>query len=109
LHRSQSGDNVNVMNPAKVTRDNLNPLTDWPNVGKAGEEGLRVLGINKPEDIVGLCPYEMHTLLCEKTGVHHDHCVIDVFISITKFMSGDDPQSWWNYTDERKAHLNKEF
>ena len=95
------------MNPAKVSRDKLHTLTDLPNIGKAGEEDLRILGINKPEDIIGLCPYSMHVALCEKTGVLHDVCVIDIFISITRFMDGDDPKPWWRYTSERKDRLAK--
>ena len=95
------------MNPQKVSRDNLIRLTDLPNIGKAGEEDLHVLGINRPEDLIGRCPYGMHKELCLKTGIKHDPCVIDVFISITRFMSGDDPQTWWAYTAERKAHLNQ--
>ncbi|MBL4673278.1 MAG: helix-hairpin-helix domain-containing protein [Arenicella sp.] len=95
------------MNPSKVLRDKMKTLTDLPNIGKAGEEDLTVLGINKAEDLIGLCPYEMHASLCEKTGVRHDPCVIDVFISITKFMDGGEPKPWWKYTDERKAHLIK--
>ena len=95
------------MNPSKVSRDKLQRLTDLPNIGKAGEEDLNVLGINKAEDLIGRCPYEMHASLCERTGVRHDVCVIDVFISIIKFMEGDEPKPWWKYTEERKAHLAK--
>jgi hypothetical protein len=29
--------------------------------------------------------------------------VLDVFLSITRFMAGDAPQPWWHYTAERKA------
>jgi hypothetical protein len=28
--------------------------------------------------------------------------VLDVLISVTRFMSGDDPKPWWAYTVERK-------
>ena len=51
------------MNPSKVSRDKLHRLTDLPNIGKAGEEDLNVLGINKAEDLIGRCPYEMHASL----------------------------------------------
>jgi hypothetical protein len=37
-----------------------------------------------------------------KTGVRHDPCVLDVFMSITRFMDGEDPKAWWDYTPERK-------
>ena len=93
------------MNPTKVTRSRLNTLTDLPNIGKAGAEDLRVLGINRPEQLIGLCPYEMHKALCEKTNIAHDVCVIDVFISVTRFMAGEDPKPGWAYTSERKQTL----
>lgn len=95
------------MNPTKVLRNKLSALTDLPNIGKAGEEDLMVLGINNPEDLIGLCPYEMHEMLCANTGIRHDPCVIDVFISVTRFMGGDEPKSWWEYTSERKHYLSQ--
>ena len=36
------------------------------------------------------------------TGVRHDPCVLDVFMSITRFMDGEAPRAWWDYTPERK-------
>lgn len=98
---------VKLMNPTKVSRNKLNALTDLPNIGKAGAEDLRILGINEPEDLIGKCPYTMYELLCVRTAVHHDPCVIDVFISITRFMDGDEPKTWWAYTEERKRTLNQ--
>ncbi|HAU68495.1 MAG TPA: mitomycin resistance protein [Gammaproteobacteria bacterium] len=93
------------MNPAKVSRSNLNKLTDLPNVGKAGGQDLILLGIDHPQDLIGRCPYDMHATLCAKTKVKHDPCVIDVFISVVRFMEGDDPKPWWAYTSERKDYL----
>ena len=90
------------MNPKKVTRQNLKTLTDLPNIGKASEADLRLLGINKPADLIGRSPLEMYKQLCKKTGVRHDPCVLDVFMSITSFMNGDAPREWWAYTAERK-------
>ena len=95
------------MNPNKVTRENLKTLTDLPNIGKAGEKDLNLLGIHQPEQLVGKCPYEMYYSLCFATGESHDPCVIDVFISITRFMKGENPLPWWKYTQERKNYLNK--
>jgi hypothetical protein len=37
--------------------------------------------------------------------VRHDPCVLDVFISVTRFMAGDAPQPWWAYTAQRKQLL----
>lgn len=75
------------MNPAKVIRSKVEKLTDLPNIGKA---------------LVGRNPYELYEQLCAITGVRQDPCVLDVFISITRFMDGDDPLPWWAYTAERK-------
>ncbi|MGX7653341.1 helix-hairpin-helix domain-containing protein [Shewanella putrefaciens] len=93
------------MNPAKVVRAEVKQLTDLPNIGKACAADLRLLGIDKPEQLLSRNPYEMYQMLNRLTGKTHDPCMLDVFISITRFMAGDDPQPWWNYTDERKNTL----
>ncbi|EGM68850.1 helix-hairpin-helix domain-containing protein [Shewanella sp. HN-41] len=90
------------MNPAKVVRAEVKQLTDLPNIGKASAADLRLLGIETPAQLLGCNPYEMYITLCDKTGLRHDPCVLDVFMSITRFMAGDDPKPWWFYTDERK-------
>jgi hypothetical protein len=94
------------MNPVKVKRDCVKQLTDLPNIGKAMAEDLRTIGIIKPEQLTGRSPYEMYQELCSKTGNRHDPCVIDVFVSITRFIEGDNPRPWWEYTAERKRTLN---
>ncbi|MFB2668098.1 helix-hairpin-helix domain-containing protein [Shewanella xiamenensis] len=93
------------MNPAKVVRAKVKQLTDLPNIGKASATDLRLLGIETPVQLLGRNPYEMYQTLCDKTGQIHDPCMLDVFISITRFMAGDDPQPWWFYTEERKQAL----
>lgn len=93
------------MNPAKVDRANVTKLTDLPNIGKAGAADLRVLGIETPDQLIGRCPFEMFESLCKKTGVRHDPCVIDVFMSVARFMAGEDARVWWDYTAARKAIL----
>lgn len=95
------------MNPAKVVRAKVMQLTDLPNIGKASAADLRLLGIETPVQLLGRNPYEMYQTLCDKTGQIHDPCMLDVFISITRFMAGDDPQPWWFYTEERKQALTR--
>jgi RecG-like helicase len=95
------------MNPTKVSRQTLSALTDLPNIGKAGENDLRILGINNVQDLIGQCPYQMYERLCLQTQAAHDPCVIDVFISIVRFMQGEAPQPWWAFTAERKIYLSK--
>ena len=93
------------MNPKKVVRAKVKSLTDLPNIGKEMEKDLKLIGINIPSQLNGKSPYEMYHELCRKTGTRHDPCVIDVFLSITRFMEGDDPKPWWKYTNERKEFL----
>jgi len=90
------------MNPTKVSRSSLVALTDLPNISKASAADLRLLGYEQPQDLIGADPLEMYQRLCSVTGAKHDLCVLDVFISITRFMAGDPPEVWWHYTEERK-------
>jgi hypothetical protein len=93
------------MNPNKVERKRLKKLTDLPNVGKATAADLQLLGYSSPEQLVGECPFEMYKRLCHKTRRRHDPCVMDVFMSITEFMKGEQPRPWWEYTNARKNTL----
>ncbi|MCS6154635.1 mitomycin resistance protein [Shewanella baltica] len=95
------------MNPAKVVRAKVKQLTDLPNIGKACAADLRLLGIDKPEQLLGQNPYDLYQVLNRLTGKTHDPCMIDVFISITRFLAGEDAQPWWFYTDERKNTLGQ--
>lgn len=94
------------MNPGKVDRSRLRKLTDLPNIGKASAADLHLLDIHEPGDLIGKNPFHMYHDLCAITGARHDPCVIDVFMSITRYMAGDDPHPWWHYTEERKLILN---
>ncbi|MDK9709438.1 MAG: helix-hairpin-helix domain-containing protein [Desulforhopalus sp.] len=93
------------MNPAKVNRQHLAQLTDLPNIGKSIAADLELLGITQPAQLTGMCPYEMYQRLCQLTKTVHDPCLLDTFISITRFMNGEAPQPWWCYTSERKQRL----
>lgn len=78
-------------------------LEQVPNIGKAMAGDLRLLGITEPAALVGCDPYVLYTRLCELTGVRHDPCVIDTFISAVRFMEGAPARPWWAYAAERKA------
>ena len=80
-------------------------LTQLPNIGPAGAADLRLLGIRSPAELRGRDPYAMYESLCRRTGERHDPCVIDVFISVVRFMDGAPAKPWWHYTAERKATL----
>ena len=90
------------MNPAKVVRERVRRLTDLPNVGPAMAADLALLGVTEPAQLTGMSPQALYRQLCSVTGTHQDPCVLDVFISITRFMQGEEPMPWWHYTAERK-------
>ena len=95
------------MNPSKVDRSHVVTLTDLPNIGEASAQDFRLLGIHLPSQLAGRCPFEMYKALCEKTSTRHDPCVIDVFISVTRFIGGEEARPWWKYTEERKQLLKQ--
>lgn len=90
------------MNPAKVERDRVRQLRDLPNVGPAMAKDLELIGINAPDQLAGKDPLKLYQSLWRKRGVRKAPCSLDVLISITRFMSGDEPKPWWAYTAERK-------
>ncbi|HLO63932.1 MAG TPA: helix-hairpin-helix domain-containing protein [Azonexus sp.] len=95
------------MNPAKVVRERVKTLTDLPNIGRAMAEDLHLLGIDKPEQLKGCDPYVLYQELSIATSQRQDPCVLDTFISITRFMNGGEALPWWSYTAERKAALQQ--
>lgn len=90
------------MSPGKVRRDRLRRLTDLPNVGPAMSRDLEQLGIRTPQQLRGKDPLALYRRLCRQTGLRQDPCVLDIFISLVRFMDGELPQPWWAYTAERK-------
>jgi len=91
------------MNPAKVARSKVRSLTGLPNIGPAMARDLEFIGILKPEHLKGKDPVELYETLCRKSKTRHDPCVLNVFISVTRFMGGEEPKPWWAYTEERKG------
>ncbi|ACU89469.1 helix-hairpin-helix domain-containing protein [Desulfomicrobium baculatum] len=90
------------MNPAKVRRDRLLALTDLPNIGPAMARDLQLLGFEHPGQLAGQNPQALYDRLSALTGVRQDPCVLDVFVSVTRFMDGEEARPWWHYTPERK-------
>ncbi len=97
------------MNPAKVIREKVKKLTDLPNIGVSLADDLHSIGIENPEQLKEKDPFELYEKLCKKSGKRLDPCVLDVFMSITDFMNGNEAHVWWDYTKERKVSydLNK--
>jgi hypothetical protein len=93
------------MNPARVDRARLRALTDLPNVGPSIAADLQAIGIDAPSQLAGRSALQLYRDLCVATGKRHDPCVLDVFMSVTRFIDGEPPRAWWHYTAERKAML----
>jgi hypothetical protein len=64
-----------------------------------------LLGINSPEDLIACDAFQLYDDLCHLTQAKHDPCVIDVFMSVIRFMQGEPARPWWEYTAERKQIL----
>jgi hypothetical protein len=86
-------------------RQTISQLTDFPNIGKAMARDLRLVNIHHPKDLIGKDGYQLYDELCKVTGKKHDPCVIDVFLSAVDFMKGGEAKPWWNFTAERKEHM----
>jgi hypothetical protein len=95
------------MNPSKVDRSRLGKLTDLPNIGPACARDLQRLGIQSPEQLKGRSGFQLYDRLCEITGMRHDPCMLDTFLSVTHFMDGGKALPWWEFTEERKRTLLK--
>lgn len=90
------------MHPAKVDRARVRTFTDLPNIGPAMAGDFVALGYERPEQLAGADPYALYQRLCDVSGVRQDPCVLDTFMSVTRFLAGEDPRPWWDYTAERK-------
>ncbi|MDR1988831.1 MAG: helix-hairpin-helix domain-containing protein [Acidobacteriaceae bacterium] len=95
------------MHPAKVRRTEIRRLTDLPNVGPAMARDLTLLGFTEPGQLVGADPFQLYQSLCLATGARHDPCVLDVFMSVTHFLAGGEPEPWWNFTEQRKRQWTR--
>ena len=93
------------MSSKAATAADARQLRQIPNIGPAMVADFRLLGIDRPAQLVGRDPYQLYQQLCALTGVRHDPCVIDVFIAAVRFMEGAPATPWWHYTAERKARL----
>ena len=89
-------------------RETVSRLDELPNIGKAMANDLKLIGIDHPKNLIGREPFELYEALCAISGKRHDPCVIDVFMSVIRFMEGGDPLPWWAFTNERKKHFARD-
>jgi len=86
----------------KIDRDCVHELEDLPNVGASIAADLRRIGIYKPGELAGKDPFALYEQLGQAMGVRQDPCLLDVLISVVRFMAGGPPLPWWAFTAERK-------
>ena len=72
-----------MKNPDRKTVQRLEAL---PNIGKSAAVDLRLIGIRRPQDLIGKNPYDLFDELSRVTGEEHDPCVLDVFLSVVDFI-----------------------
>lgn len=86
----------------KIDRARVLELEDLPNVGKSVAADLRRIGICKPGELAGRDPFAMYEQLGQAMGVRQDPCLLDVLISVVRFMAGGPPLPWWAFSAQRK-------
>jgi hypothetical protein len=86
-------------------RSQFTSLEQLPNVGPAVAADFRLLGVARPQDLIGRDPFALYDELCRVTGQRHDPCLLDTFIAAVRFMGGEPARPWWAYTSERKRVL----
>lgn len=84
-------------------RELAKKFKDLPNVGPRVARDYETLGFKVPADLIGKDPFDLYKKLILKTKTHQDPCLLDVFMSVSDFMSGSSPRPWWHYTGERKS------
>lgn len=94
------------MKKRSYDRTAVKELEDLPNVGKAIASDLRRVGIDTPAQLKHRDPYALYDRLNRVTGVRHDPCVLDTFISVVRFVQGAPATPWWAYTAARKRALS---
>jgi len=87
---------------ADCSRTHITKLEDLPNVGKATAADLRLLGIERADQLCGQDPLALYQRLCQLTGQRQDPCVLDVLIAVVRYMEGGPKLPWWAHTAERK-------
>ena len=87
--------------------DDVQQLTDIPNIGKETEKDLNLIGIYTPDDLKGKDPFEMYFKLNEVSKKIHDPCTADIFLSAVDYMKSGNALPWWKYTKFRKSEMKK--
>jgi len=81
----------------------MNDLQKIPGIGKKMEEDLRLLDIERIEDLKNMDPEILYERLCILKGYKVDRCVLYVFRCAVYYATEKkhDPEKlkWWNWKD----------
>lgn len=81
-------------------------LKELISVGPATIDDLKVLGIERVDQLVDKDPTRLHQELCDRTGIQHNICCLDVFRAAIE--QARDPElpkekcNWWYWSKQRK-------
>ena len=89
-----------MKNPDRTTVTRLEQL---PNIGKAMAADLRMISIERPQQLIGCDPLVLFRTLEQQTRQRHDPCVLDTFMAAIHFMEGGEARPWWSFTAQRKC------
>ena len=92
-----------IKSPKAASPAECNALEQLPNIGPALAADLRLIGIERPQDLRGKDAFVLDQKLCAATGQRQDPCVLDTFMAAVDFMRGAPAAPWWTYTAQRKA------
>jgi pathogenicity locus Cdd1 protein len=81
-------------------------LQTIPNVGPAVARKLARLDIACVADLRGRDGEELFERLCALDACRHDPCLLDTFVAVVDYVDGAPARPWWEYSRERKAHVD---
>jgi hypothetical protein len=82
-------------------------LIDLVSVGPATVADLALLGIHTVDELARHEPADLYHQLCERTGVRHDPCCLDVFsAAVAQARDPELPAAeklWWTWSRRRRS------
>lgn len=84
----------------------IRQLNHLDGIGRAMLADFHLLGIQTVEQLAARDPEQIYAELCQRTGVVHDICVLDVFrCAVAQARDADLPapqRRWWWWSQARK-------
>ena len=94
---------VRIKSPKATLAEECTALEQLPNIGPSLAADLRLIGIQRPQQLKGRDAFVLYQNLNVATGARNDPCVLDTFMAAVDFMNGAAAAPWWVYTPQRKV------